>query len=218
MPVQQHVLNWLYSVLTSEYHDVNRTYNDVARVLNGFPTLTPRTDVHTFSNGTNALLLHVSGTIPVVFRGSTYRFPLSIWVPHTYPREPPLVYVTPTQTMVVRPGQHVDPQGQVYHPYLVRWSEFWDNPPSSPGSAPRASLGRLQRPRDPPKMAVQQALGFRLAWQPLDLHLRNPRYRRDMIPHRPYHQRLKPSDPRVNTILILTLKLILNRIYPLSST
>lgn len=66
MPVQQHVLNWLYSVLTSvcppllgcleaallltlgmqEYHDVNRTYSDVARVLNGFPTLTPRTDVH----------------------------------------------------------------------------------------------------------------------------------------------------------------------------
>ncbi|PHH92683.1 hypothetical protein CDD83_6101 [Cordyceps sp. RAO-2017] len=126
MPVQQHVLNWLYSVLTSEYHDVNRTYNDVARVLNCYSTLTPRTDVHTFANGSSALLLHVSGTLPVVFRGSTYRFPLSIWVPHAYPKEPPLVYVTPTQSMVVRPGQHVDPQGQVYHPYLVRWHEFWD--------------------------------------------------------------------------------------------
>ncbi|PFH56640.1 hypothetical protein XA68_16208 [Ophiocordyceps unilateralis] len=126
MPVQQHVLNWLYSVLTSEYHDVNHTYNDVARVLNRQPSLAPRTDVHTFPDGTSALLLHLSGTIPVVFRGSTYRFPLSIWVPHAYPREPPLVYVTPTQSMVVRPGQHVDPQGQVYHPYLVRWSDFWD--------------------------------------------------------------------------------------------
>ncbi|KAF4592206.1 tumor susceptibility protein [Ophiocordyceps camponoti-floridani] len=126
MPVQQHVLNWLYSVLTSEYHDVNHTYNDVARVLNRHSSLAPRTDVHTFPDGTSALLLHLSGTVPVVFRGSTYRFPLSIWVPHAYPREPPLVYVTPTQSMVVRPGQHVDPQGQVYHPYLVRWSEFWD--------------------------------------------------------------------------------------------
>lgn len=28
--------------------------------------------------------------------------------------------------MLVRPGQHVDPQGRVYHPYLVRWAEFWD--------------------------------------------------------------------------------------------
>ncbi|KAH8902362.1 UEV-domain-containing protein [Coniochaeta sp. PMI_546] len=126
MVVQQHVLNWLYSVLTSEYHDVNRTYNDVAQALSQYPSLTPRTDVHTFPNGTSALLLHLTGTIPVLFRGTTYRFPISLWVPHAYPREAPLVYVTPTETMVVRPGQHVDPQGQVYHPYLVGWATFWD--------------------------------------------------------------------------------------------
>ncbi|KAJ9156577.1 ESCRT-I component [Pleurostoma richardsiae] len=126
MVVQQHILNWLYSILTSEYHDVNRTYNDVAQVLSQYPSLSPRTDVHTFPNGASALLLHLSGTIPVVFRGATYRFPISIWIPHAYPREAPLVYVTPTDTMIVRPGQHVDPQGQVYHPYLVGWAEFWD--------------------------------------------------------------------------------------------
>ncbi|KAL7951962.1 UEV domain-containing protein [Trichoderma barbatum] len=126
MPVQQHVLNWLYSVLTSEYHDVNRTYNDVATVLARYPTLAPRTDVHTFPNGASALLLHLTGTIPVLFRGNTYRFPVSIWVPHAYPREAPLLYVTPTETMMVRPGQHVDPQGQVYHPYLAGWGDFWD--------------------------------------------------------------------------------------------
>ncbi|KFA50059.1 hypothetical protein S40293_06845 [Stachybotrys chartarum IBT 40293] len=126
MPVQQHVLNWLYSVLTSEYHDVNRTYNDVARALDRYPTLSPRTDVHTFANGTSALLLHITGTLPVPFRGNTYRFPISVWVPYAYPREPPLVYVIPTQTMTVRPGQHVDPQGQIYHPYLVGWADYWD--------------------------------------------------------------------------------------------
>ena len=79
-----------------------------------------------FPNGSSALLLHLSGTIPVLFRGTTYRFPVSIWIPHAYPREAPLVYVTPTENMAVRPGQHVDPQGQVYHPYLVGWSTFWD--------------------------------------------------------------------------------------------
>lgn len=67
MVVQQHVLNWLYSVLTSvripapfeasweagtdpsvpqEYHDVNRTYNDAAHALSHYPSLLPRTDVH----------------------------------------------------------------------------------------------------------------------------------------------------------------------------
>ncbi|GAB0140670.1 hypothetical protein EsHS_00001283 [Epichloe bromicola] len=127
MPVQQHVLNWLYSVLTSEYHDVNRTYSDVAQALTNTPSLSPRTDVHTFPDGSSALLLHLTGTLPVNFRGNTYRFPISIWIPHAYPREPPLVYVTPTETIMVRPGQHVDPQGQVYHPYLVGWAQFWDD-------------------------------------------------------------------------------------------
>ncbi|RXG45145.1 hypothetical protein VDGE_30046 [Verticillium dahliae] len=125
-PIQQHILNWLYSVLTSEYHDVNRTYGDVAQALSQYPSLSPRTDVHTFDNGTSALLLHIIGTLPVTFRGTTYRFPLSIRVPYAYPREAPLIYVTPTEHMVVRPGQHVDPQGQVYHPYLAGWSTFWD--------------------------------------------------------------------------------------------
>ncbi|KAK3400731.1 UEV domain-containing protein [Sordaria brevicollis] len=126
MVVQQHVLNWLYSVLTSEYHDVNRTYNDVAQALSHYPSLSPRTDVHTFPNGASALLVHLSGTLPVVFRGTTYRFPISVWVPHAYPKEAPLVYVTPTEHIMVRPGQHVDPQGQVYHPYLANWSTYWD--------------------------------------------------------------------------------------------
>jgi len=74
----------------------------------------------------SALLLLLSGTLPVVFRGTTYRFPIALWVPHSYPLEAPLVYVTPTEGMMVRPGQHVDPQGKIYHPYLVGWAEFWD--------------------------------------------------------------------------------------------
>ncbi|CAL3972606.1 hypothetical protein PZA11_004321 [Diplocarpon coronariae] len=124
--VKQQVLNWLYSVLTSEYKDVNRTYNDVAQTLSHYSSLSPRTDVYTYENGKSALLLHISGTLPVVFRGTTYRFPIALWIPHGYPLEAPLVYVTPTESMMVRPGQHVDPQGKVYHPYLVGWAEFWD--------------------------------------------------------------------------------------------
>ncbi|PQE21092.1 ESCRT-I component protein [Rutstroemia sp. NJR-2017a WRK4] len=124
--VQQRVLNWLYSVLTSEYRDVNRTYNDVAQTLSHYSSLAPRTDVYTYENGASALLLHISGTLPVTFRGTTYRFPIALWIPHAYPHEAPLVYVTPVEGMMVRAGQHVDPQGKVYHPYLVGWAEYWD--------------------------------------------------------------------------------------------
>lgn len=79
-----------------------------------------------FENGTSALLLQISGTIPVQFRGTTYRFPIAIWVPHAYPKESPIVYVTPAQGMLVRPGQHVAGDGRVYHPYLAGWSKFYD--------------------------------------------------------------------------------------------
>ncbi|KAH7380551.1 UEV domain-containing protein [Phaeosphaeria sp. MPI-PUGE-AT-0046c] len=124
--VPEKVLNWLYSVLTSEYKDVNRTYHDAAEALSNYPSLSPRTEVYTYENGTSALLLLLRGTLPVTFRGSTYGFPVAIWVPHAYPREPPLVYITPSQDMVVRPGQHVSGDGRVYHPYLAQWAQYWD--------------------------------------------------------------------------------------------
>lgn len=37
-----------------------------------------------------------------------------------------MVYVTPTQDMVVRAGQHVTLEGRVYHHYLAHWMEAWD--------------------------------------------------------------------------------------------
>jgi ESCRT-I complex subunit TSG101 len=79
-----------------------------------------------YENGASALLLILSGTLPVTFRGATYGFPVAIWVPYAYPREPPIVYITPSQDMVVRPGQHVSGDGRVYHPYLAQWSQYWD--------------------------------------------------------------------------------------------
>ncbi|KAF2643723.1 UEV-domain-containing protein [Massarina eburnea CBS 473.64] len=124
--VPEKVLNWLYSVLPSEYADVNRTYHDVAETLSNYSSLSPRTKVYTYENGVSALLLHIDGTVPVTFREQTYGFPISIWMPHNYPREPPIVYVTPSQDMLIRPGQHVSGDGRVYHPYLAQWGKYWD--------------------------------------------------------------------------------------------
>ncbi|GLI80705.1 suppressor protein stp22 of temperature-sensitive alpha-factor receptor and arginine permease [Penicillium ochrochloron] len=133
MAVPQRTLTWLYSVLSKDhhdpkqtYHDPNRTYHDVANALAQYPSLSPRTDVYTYENGFSALLLHLVGTLPVAFRGTTYRFPVALWIPNTYPREPPIIYVTPTQDMAVRVGQHVTLEGRVYHHYLAHWAEAWD--------------------------------------------------------------------------------------------
>ncbi|KAF2397723.1 UEV-domain-containing protein [Trichodelitschia bisporula] len=150
--VPDKVLNWLYSVLTNEYTDVNRTYSDVAQALSQYPSLSPRTEVYTFENGSHALLLLLSGTLPVQFRDTLYRFPVALWIPHTYPKAPPMVYVTPAQGMLVRPGQHVSPDGRVYHPYLAQWAKFWDK------SSIYDFLAVLRGvfAKDPPVMAAQQ--------------------------------------------------------------
>lgn len=142
--VSEKVLSWLYSVLhvsdssfTSasiwqsliyhqEYQDPQRTYSDAARTISIYPSLSPRTEVYTYENGANALLLTLSGVLPIIFRGTTYRFPIKLWVPLAYPHEGPMVYVTPGKDMVVRPGQHVAVDGRVYHPYLRDWSRTHD--------------------------------------------------------------------------------------------
>ncbi|KAJ5220395.1 hypothetical protein N7468_009599 [Penicillium chermesinum] len=133
MALPQRTLSWLYSVLSKDhydpnqtYHDPNRTYQDVVSALAQYPSLSPRTDVYTYENGFSCLLLHLVGTLPVVFRGTTYRFPIALWIPNTYPKDPPMVYVTPPQDMAVRPGQHVTLEGRVYHHYLAHWAEAWD--------------------------------------------------------------------------------------------
>ncbi|KAL5048619.1 hypothetical protein BDW71DRAFT_177131 [Aspergillus fruticulosus] len=131
--VPQRTLNWLYSVLIRDHYDPrqtyqepNRTYYDVANVLAKFPTLAPETAVYTYENGFSALLLQLSGTLPVTFRGKVYKFPIALWLPNTYPRDPPIVYVKPTQDMVVRVGQHVTLEGRVYHHYLAHWAGAWE--------------------------------------------------------------------------------------------
>ncbi|GAB1206082.1 hypothetical protein APSETT445_004763 [Aspergillus pseudonomiae] len=127
------------------YQDPNRTYYDVASVLAQYPSLSPRTEVYTYENGFSALLLQLTGTVPVTFRGTVYKFPISLWVPNTYPREPPIVYVTPTQDMAVRVGQHVTLEGRVYHHYLAHWAEAWERPSSEvqPAVKPKAETPDL---------------------------------------------------------------------------
>ncbi len=53
-----------------------------------------------------------------------------------------MIYITPSQGMVVRPGQHVSMDGRVYHPYLAQWSNHWDVR-NRQAPAPRLSMGLL---------------------------------------------------------------------------
>ncbi|KAK7203773.1 UEV domain-containing protein [Myxozyma melibiosi] len=115
-------LEWLHRVLLLEYQDINRTYSDAVQLLQSQPSLSPRTSVHTYETGKSELLLNFHGTLPCFFHSATYNIPVSIWVPHEYPHAAPFAFVTPTQTMAIRAGNHVDTNGRVYHPFISYWN------------------------------------------------------------------------------------------------
>ena len=51
----------------------------------------------------------------------TYNIPVQLWLQERHPYVPPLVFVTPTSTMAIKPSPHVDTNGKVYLPYLHEW-------------------------------------------------------------------------------------------------
>ncbi|KAK4985528.1 Suppressor protein stp22 of temperature-sensitive alpha-factor receptor and arginine permease [Elasticomyces elasticus] len=164
--IPEKTLGWLYSVLTGEYHDPDRTYTDVVQALSRYASLAPRTDVYTDESGRSALLLCLRGTIPAIFRAKEYRFPVKVWVPHAYPREGITVFVDPGDNgersngvgaaLVVRPGQHVAADGKIYHPYLRDWGR-WQ------GATLVEFLGVLQDvfAKEPPVLSKQQQQQYR---------------------------------------------------------
>ena len=79
-------------------------------------------------------MLKFMGTVPIVYRGSTYHIPLTIWMPPTYPFAQPNVYVTPTPDMGIKPRhQHVDAEGKCYLPALSQWHGSHSNLPAIVG-------------------------------------------------------------------------------------
>lgn len=87
-----------------------------------FPTLVLKVDAYTYPNGRTADLLVASGTLPVYYLGVKYNIPVTLWVGEGYPAAAPTLYVTPTASMVIKPGHAlVDGSGLVATPYLAAW-------------------------------------------------------------------------------------------------
>ncbi|KAG8941347.1 hypothetical protein FRC04_004593 [Tulasnella sp. 424] len=112
---------WLRQVI-GPYNDRDRVFTDVDRVLGALSSLRPKTDVYTFDDGRQQLLLCIHGLIPITFRQATYNIPVAIWITLNYPKEPPIAYVVPTSDMLVKPSQEVDLSGRCNTEYLQNWA------------------------------------------------------------------------------------------------
>ncbi|WVF70517.1 hypothetical protein IAT40_005307 [Kwoniella sp. CBS 6097] len=111
---------WLGNVLRP-YPSRDRVMTEVMKLLSEKKTLSVKTDAFTFNSGQTALLLLLHGTLPITYRGATYHIPMHIWIPHEYPRSPPMAFVVPTKEMGVRKGREVDPSGRVKEEVVEEW-------------------------------------------------------------------------------------------------
>ncbi|GJN22588.1 hypothetical protein PR202_gb10168 [Eleusine coracana subsp. coracana] len=97
--------------------------NHLVALAESFPSLHPKAALFTHNDGRAAHLLQADGTIPIHHAGASYNLPAVIWLPEPYPRSPPLVFLSPTRDMVIKPNhQLVDRSGLVANaPYLRSW-------------------------------------------------------------------------------------------------
>ncbi|KIY46727.1 UEV-domain-containing protein [Fistulina hepatica ATCC 64428] len=115
---------WLrQNVHALPYTQKERVYSQVNAALDRFLTLRPKTDVYTYDDGRTQLLLCVHGLLPISFRQAAYNIPISLWIPHDFPRIAPLSYVVPTSDMIVKASKHLDVSGRLSLPYIMDWEK-----------------------------------------------------------------------------------------------
>jgi ESCRT-I complex subunit TSG101 len=97
--------------------------NHLVALVEAFTSLHPKAALFTHNDGRAAHLLQADGTIPIHHAGASYNLPAVIWLPEPYPRSPPLVFLSPTRDMVIKPNHPlVNCSGLIANaPYLRSW-------------------------------------------------------------------------------------------------
>lgn len=106
------------------YHNVPRIRQDMSALFYNCPTLRP--NVGSFQASTGMItLFYLSGVVPITYGGANYNIPITMYFDPPYPNQPPRVFVTPTNDMVIKQNHRsVDVNGRVYLPVLTSWNAY----------------------------------------------------------------------------------------------
>ncbi|XP_076142999.1 G2/M phase-specific E3 ubiquitin-protein ligase-like [Alosa pseudoharengus] len=107
--------------MLKSYRCKDLTVQEIINVIILYNSLKPVMELYVFNDGSSRELMSLTGTVPISYRGNTYNIPICVWLLDTYPYNPPICYVRPTSTMMIKTGKHVDANGKVYLPYLHEW-------------------------------------------------------------------------------------------------
>jgi ESCRT-I complex subunit TSG101 len=129
--LRQNIAQYLYQ---------DRVYSDVNSALARYLTLRPKSDVYSqlfcgyhsphklssdltiaYDDGRSQLLICLHGLLPISFRGAPYNIPIALWLVREHPVLQPIVYVVPTNDMLVRAGKYVDTSGRISIDYIQHW-------------------------------------------------------------------------------------------------
>uniref|UniRef100_A0A3Q3DW51 Tumor susceptibility 101a n=1 Tax=Hippocampus comes TaxID=109280 RepID=A0A3Q3DW51_HIPCM len=102
-----------------KYRDLS--VREITNVISHYKDLKPVMDGYVFNDGSTRDLMSLTGTVPVSYRGNVYNIPVCLWLLDTYPFNPPICFVKPTSTMMIKTGKHIDANGKIYLPYLHEW-------------------------------------------------------------------------------------------------
>ncbi|KAG5445734.1 Tumor susceptibility protein 101 [Clonorchis sinensis] len=94
---------------------------EVESVIISYGDLRLKKEEFTFNDGTSKALFCLNGTIPVLYKSSTYNIPVAIFLYDNHPHKAPIVYVRPTPTMQIKANNFVDTNGLVCLPYISEW-------------------------------------------------------------------------------------------------
>eukprot|EP00555_Chaetoceros_dichaeta_P012607 CAMPEP_0198272726 /NCGR_PEP_ID=MMETSP1447-20131203/54311_1 /TAXON_ID=420782 /ORGANISM="Chaetoceros dichaeta, Strain CCMP1751" /LENGTH=405 /DNA_ID=CAMNT_0043966079 /DNA_START=36 /DNA_END=1253 /DNA_ORIENTATION=+ len=106
------------------YRDPNRVSRDATGLLTSSVgnNLRPKISNLVENNGVSSNAMLLTGTIPMIYMGGKYNIPIEVYLPPKYPLQPPVAYVRPVPSMMIKEGhQHVGSDGMVYMPYLHNW-------------------------------------------------------------------------------------------------
>uniref|UniRef100_A0A8C1DFG5 UEV and lactate/malate dehyrogenase domains n=1 Tax=Cyprinus carpio carpio TaxID=630221 RepID=A0A8C1DFG5_CYPCA len=92
--------------------------NKVSRV---HPDMKLISATYTSSDSLQKDLLKLVGNIPVRYQGRSYNLPILLWLLDSFPFTPPVCFLRPTSSMVIREGKHVDSKGRIHLPGLHTW-------------------------------------------------------------------------------------------------
>ncbi|KAI5616909.1 hypothetical protein C0J50_23497 [Silurus asotus] len=110
------------------YYFPDEVLAEVREVTVAFPDLHLYVDYYYYPNKDRKKLVHLRGTVPLLYEGVYYNIPVCIWLHETHPQNPPRCLVCPLNSMVINSkSSSVDAQGHVLLHCLSNWKQGWSN-------------------------------------------------------------------------------------------